>query len=86
MAIGSMKNIHQTALSLIQQNDWEAAHRLVQDYSDPLSCQIHGYLHRIEGDLANARYWYQRAGMIMPENSIAQEINRLLGKLTEDEG
>ena len=86
MAIGSMKNIHQTALRLIQQDDWEAAHHLVQDYSDPLSCQIHGYLHRIEGDLANARYWYQRAGMIMPENNIVQEINRLLGKLTEDEG
>ena len=79
-----MGQVHQNALSLIQQGDWEAAHRLVQDYSDPLSCQIHGYLHRIEGDLDNARYWYQRAGMALPENSIAEEINRLLATLFEN--
>jgi hypothetical protein len=76
---------HQNALSLIQQGDWEAAHRLVQDYSDPLSCQIHGYLHRIEGDLGNASYWYQRCGMVMPENSIDEESTRLLAKLNQDE-
>ena len=80
-----MGQVHQNALSLIQQGDWEAAHRLVQDYSDPLSCQIHGYLHRIEGDLGNASYWYQRSGMVMPENSIDEESTRLLAKLNQDE-
>jgi hypothetical protein len=73
-----MKNIHKQALQLIQNDDWDAAHRLIQDYSDPLSCQIHGYLHRIEGDLSNASYWYKRAGLEMPDTSVEQELNRLL--------
>ncbi|MEQ1546793.1 hypothetical protein [Methyloglobulus sp.] len=76
-----MKHIHQQVLKLIQQNDWDAAHRLVQDYSDSLSCQIHGYLHRIEGDLSNARYWYQRAGLHMPDNSRDEELKRLFKRV-----
>jgi hypothetical protein len=78
MPFKAMKHSHQQALQLIQQNDWDAAHRLVQDYSDPLSCQIHGYLHRIEGDLSNARYWYQHAGLNMPDNSLEEELTLLL--------
>jgi hypothetical protein len=23
---------------------------------------VHAYLHRVEGDLGNARYWYREAG------------------------
>ncbi len=83
MPCNTMKTIHQQALQLIQNNEWDAAHRLVQDYSDPLSCQIHGYLHRIEGDLANARYWYHRAGLNMPHNPLEQELELLLTQLTD---
>ncbi|MEQ1557459.1 MAG: hypothetical protein ABL933_00795 [Methyloglobulus sp.] len=78
-----MNKTHQQALQLIQNGEWNAAHRLVQDYSDPLSCQIHGYLHRIEGDLSNARYWYQRAGLAIPDNSQGEELKRLLTQLTD---
>ncbi len=78
-----MNKIHQQALQLIQNGEWDAPHRLVQDYSDPLSCQIHGYLHRIEGDFSNARYWYQRAGLTMPDNSQGEELKRLLTQLTD---
>lgn len=78
-----MKNIHHKALQLIQNSEWNAAHRLVQDYSDPLSCHIHGYLHRIERDLANARYWYQRAGLEMSDNSLDEELKRLLTQVTD---
>ena len=84
MSSKTMENIHQHALQLIQQDDWDAAHRLVQDYSDPLSCQLHGYLHRIEGDFANARYWYQRAGLLMPECPLEEELKQLLTKLSEN--
>jgi hypothetical protein len=76
-----MKHIHQQVLKLIQQNDWDAAHRVVQNYSDPLSCQIHGYLHRIEGDLSNASYWYQRAGLDMPDNSRDEELKRMFKRV-----
>jgi hypothetical protein len=75
-----MKNTHQQALQYIQTGEWDAAHRLVQDYSDPLSCHIHAYLHRIEGDLANANYWYRRAGLFMPDNSLDQELDDLLNQ------
>jgi hypothetical protein len=83
MSDNIMKAIHQQALQFIQQNDWDAAHRLVQDYSDPLSCQIHGYLHRIEGDLSNARYWYKRAGVEMPDTSMEQELKHLLARMAD---
>lgn len=73
-----MADYHQHALNLLQAGDWDGAHRMIQHYHDPLSCQIHGLLHRIEGDEGNAAYWYQRGGMSTPANSIEQEIERLL--------
>ncbi|MGR9100939.1 MAG: hypothetical protein ACU826_10265 [Gammaproteobacteria bacterium] len=68
---------HLTALDLAKAGKWDEAHRMVQPYSDEWSCLIHGYLHRLEGDRANARYWYVRAGADLPENSLEQEWQRL---------
>ena len=68
---------HQHAIKLAREGDWDGAHRLIQDDDDSLSCQIHGYLHRAEGDFANAAYWYRRAGVPMPDNSLEQELARL---------
>ena len=65
------------ALDLAKQGKWDEAHRLVQPYSDEWSCLIHGYLHRVEGDLGNAHYWYKRAKTDMPENSLEDEFYRL---------
>jgi hypothetical protein len=42
--------------------DWNRAHRLVQNDASAQAAWVHAYLHRIEGDLSNARYWYARAG------------------------
>jgi hypothetical protein len=43
--------------------DWEAAHRIVQDLEgDAAADWIHAVVHRMEGDLGNARYWYRRCG------------------------
>jgi hypothetical protein len=86
MSFAIMKDIHHQALQLIQYGEWDAAHRLVQDYPDPLSCQIHGYLHRIEGDLSNAHYWYRRAGMDIPDNLLEEELKRLLIQLARGSG
>jgi hypothetical protein len=41
--------------------DWEAAHGRAQDQDDRDGAWVHAYLHRKEGDLANAGYWYRRA-------------------------
>jgi len=41
--------------------DWQAAHLIVQEHeSDPMAAWIHAIVHRMEGDLGNARYWYGR--------------------------
>ena len=41
--------------------DWDAAHELAQAQDDAQGAWVHAWLHRIEGDLANADYWYHRA-------------------------
>lgn len=43
--------------------DWTRAHECAQaDESDPRTGWVHAYLHRKEGDLSNAAYWYRRVG------------------------
>lgn len=78
-----MNAIHRQALSHIQNDSWEAAHRLIQQHDDPFSCRIHGYLHRIEGDLENARYWYRRAGLDLPGNSLDTELEALQAEVLD---
>jgi len=56
--------------------DWERAHRLVQDDAGRTAAWVHAYLHRREGDDANARYWYARAGRPPPANSITLDAER----------
>jgi hypothetical protein len=43
------------AIERLLANDWHAAHVLVQDLDDPIAWKVHGLVHRVEGDLANAR-------------------------------
>jgi hypothetical protein len=75
-----MASYHAQAIAMIRKGEWDAAHRLIQSYSDSPACLIHGYLHRIEGDLWNARYWYKQAGEPMPENSLEEELERLYAR------
>ena len=42
--------------------EWAAAHELAQAQDDARGAWVHAWLHRIEGDLGNADYWYRRAG------------------------
>jgi hypothetical protein len=47
------------ALKHLARGDWQAAHEIVQqDEESALACWAHGIVHLMEGDLANARYWY----------------------------
>lgn len=43
-------------------NDWEKAHKIVMSADGADAAWVHAYLHRVEGDLPNARYWYRHAG------------------------
>ena len=72
-----MAQIHQQAIAYIRDNDWQQAHELIQTSNDPLACLIHGFLHRQEGDLSNASYWYQRAGETLAETPLDTELERL---------
>ena len=72
---------HKKVLELVKAGEWEESHALVQVHGDELSCQIHGYLHRVEGDLSNARYWYSRGNSTLPSNSLDEEFKRLSARL-----
>lgn len=47
------------AVQLALDGEWDASHRIVQDYSDDTANWIHAVLHKIEGDKGNSQYWYQ---------------------------
>ena len=53
--------------------DWTAAHETAQEIEDAIGSWIHAYLHRKEGDLGNAGYWYSRAGKKMPAQNVTLE-------------
>jgi len=42
--------------------DWNRAHEVAQDVAGSDGAWVHAYLHREDGDLENAGYWYRRAG------------------------
>jgi hypothetical protein len=64
---------------------WDEAHDLCQDLPDPAGAWIHAWLHREEGDLSNAAYWYARAGQPVPAKnlSLANEWDQIAGALLD---
>ena len=73
-------SLYEEALWYAGKGDWERAHNIVQEMNDNSSSLIHAFLHRQEGDLSNARYWYERAGSRMPANTIHEEWEYLVNK------
>ena len=61
------------ALWHAQKGEWDRAHTLAQDIDNADGSWIHANLHREEGDLGNARYWYARAGRAESHESVADE-------------
>jgi hypothetical protein len=60
---------------------WSEAHRVAQDIDDKTGAWIHAYLHRKEGDLGNAGYWYRRAGKPVASDSLDAEWHRIVTAL-----
>lgn len=73
------------AVALLARGDWQAAHEIVQeDEESRLSCWAHGIVHLMEGDVANAGYWYRVAGRVLRKDvSIEAEIAALRDTLKE---
>jgi hypothetical protein len=62
--------------------EWDEAHAIAQRREgDPAHYWVHAHLHRVEGDLGNAGYWYRRAGKPMPEGDLAAERDAIVAAL-----
>lgn len=64
--------------------DWEKAHERCQSGQSRACAWVHGYLHRKEGDLSNAGYWYGRAGKARHEGTVDEEWERIVRSLLRD--
>jgi hypothetical protein len=62
---------------------WDAAHKIAQDEDDKDSAWVHAYLHRVEGDLGNAGYWYRRAGKPVATGPVEAEWEQIASVLLE---
>jgi hypothetical protein len=62
-------------------SNWDAAHKIVQDEDDADSAWVHAYLHRVEGDLGNAGYWYRQAGKPVATGPLDTEWDRMVSEL-----
>jgi hypothetical protein len=69
------------ALWYDKKGDWEQAHEIVQNASDPDSAWVHAYLHRKEGDLSNAHFWYRRSGQPEFSAGLNQEWEQIASLL-----
>ena len=58
--------------------NWNLAHEITQELDGRPAARLHAYLHRKEGDLSNAGYWYRRAGTKSMEDSLDSEWEALV--------
>jgi hypothetical protein len=65
--------VYMQALWYDAKGDWDKAHALIDSLDDKISCRVHAYLHRKEGDINNADYWYRRANAERPSVSLQEE-------------
>jgi hypothetical protein len=63
--------------------EWDKAHAITQD-DDGAAAWVHAYLHRVEGDLGNARYWYARASRAAATGSLEAEWDAIVAALLAD--
>ena len=73
----ALSSIH-LALWYAMKNNWDMVHNIVQDINTDTASWIHAYLHRVEGDLSNANYWYNRANKNGSTESLETELNNII--------
>ena len=73
------------ALWHLRKGDWDRAHTIVQAHEDENAyALVHAHLHRIEGDLANAGYWYRRAGRKAADAALEDEWKSLVAHFLQE--
>jgi hypothetical protein len=71
------------ALWWAAKDDWTKAHEIAQEHEDKPAAWVHAYLHRVEGDLGNAGYWYRQAGRPPATGALPAEWERIAAALLE---
>jgi hypothetical protein len=71
------------ALWWAAKGNWDEAHKIVQDEASADAAWVHAYLHRVEGDLGNAGYWYRQAGKPVAAGSLETEWEGMVTTLLE---
>ena len=74
-------SVYLSAMWYDAHNDWDKAHHMVDSLDDTIACWVHAYLHRKEGDIGNADYWYRRAGKKRPADSLNEEWEMIVKAL-----
>ena len=64
--------------------DWKRAHEIVQAEKNKPAERVHAYLHRKEGDLSNADYWYDRVGEERPRGTLEKEWESLVQRFLSE--
>ena len=78
-------SVYLQALWYDKKNFWKKAHELVDDLNDKKACLVHAYLHRKEGDIYNADYWYARSATKRSSKTLDDEWYQLVMDLLEKE-
>ena len=73
-----------TGLWWAGKDDWDKAHKIVMDNTGKDCAWVHAYLHRREGDLENARYWYAQAGRPEAKGSLPAEWARITREILRE--
>jgi hypothetical protein len=78
-------NLSETLNSLWwdKKGDWDRAHSIAQDIPTVQGSAVHAYLHREEGVIWNADYWYNRAGRVRPDIPLEKEWQQLVAEMLE---
>ena len=69
------------ALWHLARDEWDAAHGAAQSDNGRDGAWVHAHLHRVEGDLANAGYWYRRADRPASEAPLDDEWEQIAAAL-----
>jgi hypothetical protein len=69
------------ALWWMKKGDWEKAHATAQDDPSKDGAWVHGHLHRVEGDLDNAAYWYGQSGRTRGTQPLEEEWDAIAAAL-----
>ena len=73
-----------TSLWWDKKGNWDKAHYIAQNIATQKGSAVHAYLHREEGVLWNADYWYGRAGLKRPDIPLEEEWRKLVQEMMAD--